>query len=198
MPDLTYLQHAQPTTLAHYLLGFVFPIGRDFERLRAGFGRVNRCSGGIGSVNGSGLPLDRGRLADLLGFEGVVTHARDAMWQADMPVELMAAVVAAAINVDRLCEDLQIWVTREFGLAELADDYSRCSVIMPQKKNPYSLAFVRGAAGVLIGRLTAMASRRPHAHRPARQPHIRLRRGAPVLRPGRPDGALGRRASWRR
>jgi argininosuccinate lyase len=158
MPDYTYLQQAQPTSLAHYLLSFVFPILRDFDRLEACFRRVNACPGGIGSVNGTGLPLDRRRLAGLLGFEGVVVHTRDAMWQADMPVEITAGVVASMINLDRLAEDLQVWATREFDLVDLADEYCRASVIMPQKKNPYSLAFVRGAAGMLIGRLASMAA----------------------------------------
>jgi len=157
MPDFTYLQHAQPTTLAHYLLGFVFPILRDFERLRACFGRVNLCPGGIGSVNGSRLPFSRQRLAELLGFAGPITHTRDAMWQADMPIEIMADIVASIINIDRLAEDLQIWATQEFDMIELADEYCRASVIMPQKKNPYSLAYARGVAGVLIGQLTAMS-----------------------------------------
>jgi argininosuccinate lyase len=158
LPDFTYLQHAQPTSLAHYLLAFVLPILRDFARLQACFQRVNQCSGGIGSVNGSRLPFKRERLAELLGFDGAITHTRDAMWQADMPVEIMADVVAAVINLDRLGEDLQMWATQEFDLVELADGYCRESVIMPQKKNPYSLAFVRGAAGVLIGQLTAMSN----------------------------------------
>jgi argininosuccinate lyase len=157
MPDFTYMQHAQPTTLAHYLLGFVFPILRDFERLQACFHRINMSPGGIGSVNGSRLPFKRQRLAELLGFEGVITHTRDAMWQADMPVEIMACVVASIISIERLGEDLQVWATQEFDLVSLADDYCRESVIMPQKKNPYSLAFVRGVAGVLIGQSTAMA-----------------------------------------
>lgn len=158
MPDFTYLQHAQPTSLAHYLLSFVYPIMRDVERIQACFQRVNQCSGGIGSVNGSRLPFKRQRLAELLGFDGVVTNTRDAMWQADMPVEIMSCVVAMSINLDRLCEDLQIWSTQEFDLVDLADAYSRESVIMPQKKNPYSLAFVRGSAGMMIGRWTSMAN----------------------------------------
>jgi argininosuccinate lyase len=158
MPDLTYLQHAQPTTFAHYLLAFVYAIQRDIDRISACFGRVNQCSGGIGSVNGSRLPFDRSRLAKLLGCSAAITHARDAMWQADMPVEIMACVTAAVLNFDRLGEDLQIWVTQEFDLADLADAYCRESVIMPQKKNPYSLSYIRGAAGVLIGQMTAMAN----------------------------------------
>jgi argininosuccinate lyase len=158
MPDFTYMQHAQPTTLAHYLLSFVFPMLRDLERLQACFERVNMCPGGIGSVNGSRLPFKRQRLAELLGFDAAIMHTRDAMWQADMPVEIMSCVVTAITNIDRLGEDLQVWATQEFNLVELADGYCRESVIMPQKKNPYSLAFLRGVAGVLVGQLTAMAN----------------------------------------
>jgi argininosuccinate lyase len=158
MPDYTYLQQAQPTTLGHYLLGFVYPMLRDSERFRACFARINRCPGGIGSVNGSRLPLDRQRVAELLGFDGVIHHTRDAMWQADTPIEVTAAIVTLLVNLDRLAEDLQVWVTQEFSLVELADGYSRSSVIMPQKKNPYSLTYVRGLTNVAIGHLVAMAN----------------------------------------
>jgi argininosuccinate lyase len=158
MPDYTYLQQAQPTTLGHYLLGFVYPMMRDSQRLRACFTRFNLCPGGISSVNGSRLPLDRRRLAELLGFEGPVHHTRDAMWQADDPIETVALVVALLVNADRLAEDLQIWATQEFNLVELHDAYTRTSVIMPQKKNPYSLTYVRGLANVTTGQLVAMVN----------------------------------------
>lgn len=158
MPDYTYLQQAQPTTLGHYLLGFVYPMLRDGERLRACYRRINLCPGGISSVNGSRLPLDRQRLSDLLGFDAPVHHTRDAMWQADTPIEITATAVTLLVNLDRLAEDLQVWSTREFNLVELADGYARGSVIMPQKKNPYSLTYIRGLSSVTIGRLAGMAN----------------------------------------
>jgi len=157
-PDYTYLQHAQPTSLAHYLLSFAYPVLRDLERLEACFARANRSPAGIGNINGSRLPIDRARLAELLGFDGPIVHTRDAMWQADGPVELMALVVAMLLGVDRLAEDLQIWNTSEFDLVELADRHARVSLIMPQKKNPYSLAFIRGLTGTLMGRMVSMAA----------------------------------------
>jgi argininosuccinate lyase len=61
-------------------------------------------------------------------------------------------------NADRLAEDLQLWATVEFGFIELADRHSRISIIMPQKKNPYSLAFVRGVAREMIGRLASVVA----------------------------------------
>lgn len=155
MPDYTYLQTAHPTTLAHYLLTFVQPITRDLARLQAVYQRTNLSPAGSGSTNGSRLPFNRLRLAELLGFDGLVLHTRDAMWQPDGPIEVMSAVTALLINADRLAEDLQIWATSEFGYIELADRYTRISVIMPQKKNPYSLAFVRGVAREIIGKLVS-------------------------------------------
>ena len=89
-PDYTYLQPAQPTTFGHYLLSFIYPGLRDLTRMRAAFEHVNQSPAGSGSVNGSRLPLDRAGLAELLGFDAVIPHTRDAMWQADGPIEIGA------------------------------------------------------------------------------------------------------------
>ena len=158
MADYTYLQPAQPTTFGHYLLGFAYPLLRDLERLQALFNRTNQSPAGCGSVNGSRLPQDRERLAELLGFDGLAQHARDAMWQPDNPIESLSVLVSALVNIDRLAEDLQIFATAEFGLVELADGHTRASVIMPQKKNPYALAYVRGATNELIGMQASVAA----------------------------------------
>ena len=158
MPDYTYLLAAQPTSFGHYLLGFVYPMLRDLERIRALYARVNLSPAGCGSTNGSRLPQDRERLCELLGFDGLVTHARDAMWQADLPIEAAATLTAILVNLDRLAEDLQIFSTEEFGLVELDDCHARASKIMPQKKNPFALTHVRGLANRMIGILATSAA----------------------------------------
>ncbi|MFH1132784.1 MAG: lyase family protein, partial [Pseudomonadota bacterium] len=158
MPDFTYLQHAHPTTLAHYFLGFLYPLLRDVGRVERALNLMNRSPAGSGSVNGSRLPMDREYLADLLGFEGVIEHTRDAMWAPDRSTECMAALVTLGTNMNRLAEELQIWATQEFGFAQLDDSHSRTSVIMPQKKNPYALAFIRGQARSLVGQLVELVS----------------------------------------
>lgn len=154
MPDYTYLQQAQPTSFAHYLLSFVFPLRRDFVRVQEAFRIVNQSPAGIGSTNGARLPVRRERLAELLGFDSVITHTRDAMWQVDVPIQTMNAAATLMMHLDRLAQDLQIFNSTEFGFIELSDTVARASVIMPQKKNPYPLAFVRGAAGSMLGRVT--------------------------------------------
>jgi len=158
LPDYTYQQIAQPTSLAHYLLTFAAPLIRDLERLRLVFEHVDECPAGIGSTNGSGLPLDRQRVAQLLGFTRLAGHTRDAMWRPDVPIEVMGAMSALWANADRLAEDLLLWATAEFGFIEVADRHARISVIMPNKKNPYSLAYVRGAAREVLGQFVSVAA----------------------------------------
>jgi argininosuccinate lyase len=156
MPDQTYLQQAQPSTFGHYVLAFAYPALRDAERLLDGHRWVNRSPGGAGCVNGSRLLLDRGRIARLLGFDEVIAHTRDAMWQSDGMIDLMASSASLITNLSKLAEDLEIWDSREFDFVQLAGPYTRASVLMPQKRNPYALSIVRGAAGILIGRLTGL------------------------------------------
>jgi argininosuccinate lyase len=151
MPDYTYLQAAQPTTFGHYLQCFAWPILRDLDRLQALHQRVDQCPAGIGSANGSVTFQNRRALADRLGFRQPVRHARDAMWQADLAIEATSLAAIVAVNLDRLAEDLMLLASAEFAFIKLADRHARASKIMPQKRNPFALAFVRAVANRLIG-----------------------------------------------
>ncbi len=152
-PDQTYLQQAQPSTVGHYLLSFAYPLLRDGERLGSALDWVNRSPGGAGCVNGTGLGSDREALAGLLGFDGVITNTRDAMWQTDGLIGLLSAVASVALTQDALAEDLEIWASTEFDFVNLGEAYTRASVLMPQKRNPYALSMIRGAAGVVTGQV---------------------------------------------
>lgn len=165
VPDYTYLQVAQPTTFGHYLQSFAWPMLRDLDRMRGLYERVDQSPAGIGSSNGSVTNQDRRKLADRLGFSQPVRHARDAMWNADVALEACAVALAAVVNLDRLAEDLMIFASAEFGFVALADRHTRASKIMPQKRNPFALAFVRATANRLIGVQAgvAAAARTPSA-----------------------------------
>lgn len=151
LPDQTYLQHAHPTTLAHYILTYLQGLLRDVERLKRVLDLFDHSPAGSGSVNGSRLPLNRETLAKYLGFEGVIAHTRDAMWQTDLPIECVSMLSTLTTNLSRFAEEMQIWMTLEYGYLDLPDSLSRSSVIMPQKKNPYGLAYFRGVASTIIG-----------------------------------------------
>jgi argininosuccinate lyase len=158
MADFTYLQVAQPTTAGHWLLSFAAPVLRDGERLRRDYAWVNASPAGAGGVNGSRVPTDRDKLARDLGFDTVVAHTRDAMWQTDGLVELVSHASLAATNASRLAEDLEIYASEPFGFVTLAAEHCRASALMPQKRNPYALPVIRGAAGTLIGRVAGLAA----------------------------------------
>jgi argininosuccinate lyase len=154
LPDQTYLQHAQPSTFGHYLTSFAYPVLRDAKRLVESLDWVNTSPGGAGCVNGSRLLDDRNRVADLLGFDGFIEHTRDAMWQVDGLVSVLSNASSLLTTQNKLAEDLEIWASNEFDYVTVADGFSRSSVLMPQKRNPYALSIIRGASGTLIGRLT--------------------------------------------
>ena len=156
MPDYTYLQVAQPTTAGHWLLSFAHPALRDLARLEADLDWVNRSPAGAGGVNGSRFAIDRQRLSDLLGFDAPIEHTRDAMWQTDGLTEIAWHAATATTNASRLAEDLQIYGSDEFGLLRIGDELCRASALMPQKRNPYALVVIRGAAGTLLGRAAGL------------------------------------------
>jgi len=157
-PDFTYLLHAHPTSLGHYLGTFLFGVLRDMDRLIESYSRLNRSPAGSGSVNGSSLPLNRERLAELLGFDSVIPHTRDAMWQVDLPMEILSNLAMMMTNLNRFADELQIWNTAEFSYVDLPDSLCRASVIMPQKKNPYPLAYFRGVSSWLTGKMASFGA----------------------------------------
>jgi argininosuccinate lyase len=156
MADQTYLQHAQPSTFGHYVLSFAFPVLRGGRRLGEAMAWTDASPGGAGCVNGTRLRADRRHVAALLGFRSVAEHTRDAMWQVDGLFDMVSAAAGLVLTQSKLAEDLEIWASQEFDYVTLADGYSRASVLMPQKRNPYALSIIRGAAGTLTGRLAGL------------------------------------------
>lgn len=151
MPAYTLLQHARPTTFAHYLLSFVDRFRRDVDRLRETYRRVNMSPMGSAVITGSSFPLNRARVAELLGFNGVVENTRDASTSRDSTLESIAHLAILMSNLSTLADDLNVWCTYEFGMVELHDAYCGTSSIMPQKKNPSSLERIRHICAECIG-----------------------------------------------
>jgi argininosuccinate lyase len=158
MPGYSHMQQAQPTTLAHYMVSFVFPSLRNVERGLQAYARTNQSPAGAGIFGGSAYRIDRSRLAALLGFEGVIENTRDAVWSEDHTLDLVLIANQTMTSIARLAQDLQLWSTYEFRMLALADRHSSSSSIMPQKRNPYSLEYLRGLAGTLHGALMTALS----------------------------------------
>jgi len=155
MPGYTHLQHAQPITVAHHLQGYFEAIQRDVERAGQAYARVNLSPMGAAALAGTSFRLDRRYVASLLGFEGLVENAMDAVSSRDFALESLSVAAMATVNLSRLAEELILWSSSEFGFAELSDEFSATSSIMPQKKNPVVAETVRAKAGSVLGELTA-------------------------------------------
>lgn len=157
MPGYTHLQHAQPTTLGHYIMRHYYPFERDQQRLQGAFKRTNLSALGGAACVGTTWPVDRHRTAELLGHGGLVVHATDAgVFARDYPAENAAVLSILANDVGRLAGDLYVWSTWEFGMIEVEDGMANTSSIMPQKKNPEALERVRGLSGISVGWLPAV------------------------------------------
>jgi argininosuccinate lyase len=151
MPAHTHTQQAQPTTLAHYLVAVHDSLCRDLRRLAAAFENCNRSPLGAAALTTSGFAIDRHRVAELLGFDGLVENSYDAIGGADYLGEAAVALGLSFLGLGRFVNDLLLWSTQEFGALRVADPYVQVSSIMPQKRNPVSLEHVRSLLSAGVG-----------------------------------------------
>jgi argininosuccinate lyase len=160
VPAYTHGVQAQPTTLAHYLLGVDSALARSASRLRAAHAHVNKGPLGSAALTTSSFALDRHRLASLLGFEGLVENSYDANHLApvDTSLEVAAALGITAVQIGQFAQDLHAqyaapapWMTLQRG--ELVG----VSSIMPQKRNPAALEQLRVQSSMLLGEMQAVS-----------------------------------------
>jgi argininosuccinate lyase len=156
MPGYTHLQRAQPVSLAHHVLAYVEMFGRDRERLEQALERTAVMPLGAGALAGTTLPIDRRMVARELSFRRIAENSIDAVSDRDFAVDFLAAAALIAVHLSRMAEEIILWTSTEFGFAEVPDEFSTGSSMMPQKKNPDLLELIRGKCGRIIGDLVAM------------------------------------------
>lgn len=151
MPGITHTQPAQPTTLAHYLLGVLGPLERDSARLREGWVRLNRSPLGVAAFTSTSFPIDREKTARYLGFDGLVVNGYDAVGTGDHLIEATESLVTMVSGISRFVYELLVWTRREVGVLRIADEFIQISSIMPQKRNPVVLEHVRARLAYVYG-----------------------------------------------
>ncbi len=156
LPGVTHMQHAQPVLLSHHLLAYAWMFTRDFTRLVAARDAADACPLGAAALGGTTYGTDRFQTADLLGFDHPIPNSLDAVSDRDFLLDLMYAASVSCMHLSRLCEELIIWSTSEFGYITLSDSYSTGSSIMPQKKNPDFAELIRGKTGRVVGDLMGL------------------------------------------
>jgi argininosuccinate lyase len=143
IPAYTHTQPAQPTALAHYLLGAIECFTRDDIRLRAAFATINRNPLGACAITTTGFPIDRNFTAELLGFEGLQLNSYGAIAATDYVTETAGAIATAMINLGKLVQDLLLWCNPALNYLRLSAAWVQISSIMPQKRNPVALEHTR-------------------------------------------------------
>jgi argininosuccinate lyase len=129
---------------------------RDRERFAQTLARTDVMPLGAGALATTTLPIDPRMVARELGFKRVAENSIDAVSDRDFVIDFLSAAALAAIHLSRMCEELVLWSSSEFGFAVLPDEFSTGSSMMPQKKNPDLLELMRGKTGRLIGHLVAV------------------------------------------
>lgn len=156
MPGYTHLQHAQPVLFSHHMLAYVWMLARDFDRLKAAYIAADANPLGAAALAGTTYPLDREFTTEQLGFDHAIPNSLDAVSDRDYLLDLMYACSVSCIHLSRLCEEIILWSSAEFGFITLSDSYSTGSSIMPQKKNPDFAELIRSKSGRVIGDLVAL------------------------------------------
>jgi argininosuccinate lyase len=156
IPGYTHLQRAQPVSFAHHLMAYFWMFERDKERLVDSLKRVNWLPLGSGALAGTTFPINRERVAEILGFETIYPNSMDAVSDRDFILEFLSIGAIIMTHISRFSEELVIWSSQEFQFVELDDSFCTGSSIMPQKKNPDVPELLRGKTGRTYGNLIGL------------------------------------------
>ena len=156
MPGFTHLKNAQPVSFAHYLLSFVEMFNRDRLRFNNNLENLNENPLGVGALTGTSFNIDRNFTTKKLRFKKPTNNSIDTVSDRDFVLDFLYSSSVCAMHISRISEELIIWNSDAYKLVNLSDQVVTGSSIMPQKKNPDLLEFLRGKTGSSYGNLFSM------------------------------------------
>jgi len=156
MPGYTHLRKAQPICAGHFFNAYAEMFLRDLERVMQSRARANVMPLGSGALAGTSYPIDRQLTCKLLEFDRPCENSLDGVSDRDFVAEYHFNSSLIMAHLSKLCEDIILYTSSEFGYLEISDAYSTGSSIMPQKKNPDVAELMRGKTGRVYGNLMAI------------------------------------------
>jgi len=156
MPGFTHLKNAQPISFAHYILAYVEMFIRDRNRFNYNFSNLKENPLGSCALSGTSFNIDRNYTTKKLGFNNPTGNSIDTVSDRDFVLDFLFASSTCAMHISRLAEEFIIWNSDAFKLISMNDNIVTGSSIMPQKKNPDSLEFLRGKVSNSYGNLFSM------------------------------------------
>jgi argininosuccinate lyase len=148
----THGQPAQPTTFGHYLSAAIEVLIRDIERFADAREIVNLSPMGAAAITTSGFPIDRARVAELLGFAAPLRNSYSCIAAVDYTTSTYSAIELMFLHLGRLIQDFQFWTSFEVGQIYVPNALVQISSIMPQKRNPVPIEHMRHLASQTFGR----------------------------------------------
>ena len=156
MPGFTHLKNAQPVSFAHYLLAYVEMFTRDKKRFNNNLESLYENPLGVAALTGTSFKIDRSYTTKKLKFKKPTKNSIDTVSDRDFVIDFLYSCSACAIHISRIAEEFIIWNSDAFKLIVLNDKIVTGSSIMPQKKNPDPLEYLRGKTGETFGNLFSM------------------------------------------
>ena len=156
MPGFTHLKNAQPISFAHYLMAYVEMFSRDKKRFFNNLESLNENPLGVAALTGTSFNIDRYYTTKKLGFKTPTNNSVDTVSDRDFVVDFLYGVSVCSMHISRVAEELIIWNSDGFNIIKLSDKVVTGSSIMPQKKNPDLLEYLRGKSGITYGNLFSM------------------------------------------
>ena len=156
MPGFTHLKNAQAVSFAHYLLAYVEMFNRDKQRFSNNMESLSENPLGVAALTGTSFNIDRNFTTKKLGFKKPTNNSIDTVADRDFVLDFLYSVSVCSMHISRIAEELIIWNSDGFNLINLSDKVVTGSSIMPQKKNPDLLEFLRGKTGSTYGNLFSM------------------------------------------
>ena len=156
MPGFTHLKNAQPISFAHYILAYVEMFIRDKRRFKNNFYNLQENPLGSGALSGTSFNIDRNFTTKKLGFRVPTGNSIDTVSDRDFVLDFLYTSSVCAMHISRFAEEFIIWNSDAFKLIHLNDNIVTGSSIMPQKKNPDPLEYLRGKVSNSYGNLFSM------------------------------------------
>ena len=156
MPGFTHLKNAQPISFAHYILAYIEMFNRDKKRFKNNLSSILENPLGVAALSGTSFNIDRNYTTKKLKFSYPTNNSIDTVSDRDFVLDFLYSVSVCSIHISRFAEEFIIWNSDAYNLIKLSDKIVTGSSIMPQKKNPDPLEFLRGKTGNAFGNLFAM------------------------------------------
>ena len=156
MPGFTHLKNAQPISFAHYMMAYVEMFKRDKKRFKNNLDALNENPLGVAALSGTSFNIDRNFTTKKLNFSKPTDNSIDTVSDRDFVLDFLYTCSACSIHISRIAEEFIIWNSDAYNLIHLNDKIVTGSSIMPQKKNPDPLEYLRGKTGSSFGNLFSM------------------------------------------